>query len=54
VLVLVVSLTGPLGAATADAGLALAAMHLVVGATLVLGIGRTLPADGPQADGRER
>jgi hypothetical protein len=42
VLVLVVSLTGPLGAATLGAGLALAAMHLVVGATLIVGIGRTL------------
>jgi hypothetical protein len=44
VVVLVVSLTGPLGADTLAAGLALAAMHLVVGATLIVGVGRTVSA----------
>jgi hypothetical protein len=39
---LILSLAGPLGAATIGAGLVLAAMHLVVGATLIVGIGRTL------------
>jgi hypothetical protein len=42
VAVLVLSLTGPLGAVTLGAGLALAAMHLVVGATLIVGVGRTV------------
>ena len=41
--VLLLSLTGPLGAATAGAGIVLVALHLVVGATLMLGIGGTLP-----------
>jgi hypothetical protein len=35
--VLVLSLTGPLGAATAEAGLALTAMHLVVAAVVLAG-----------------
>jgi hypothetical protein len=35
-IVLVVSLTGPLGATTAAAGAVLAAMHLVVGLTVIL------------------
>ena len=39
---LVLSLVGPLGAATLAAGVALAAMHLAVGATLIAGIDRTL------------
>lgn len=47
--VLILSLTGPLGAATVGAGLALAAMHLVVGVTLIVGISRTL-----RPEGRER
>jgi hypothetical protein len=41
---LVVSLVGPLGAASPAAGLTLAAMHVVVGATLIVGVGRTLDA----------
>jgi Family of unknown function (DUF6069) len=44
VAVLVLSLSGPLGAVTLGAGLALAAMHLVVGATLIVGVGRTVSA----------
>jgi hypothetical protein len=35
-IVLVLSLTGPLGATTAAAGAVLAAMHLVVGVTVIL------------------
>jgi Family of unknown function (DUF6069) len=41
---LVLSLVGPLGAASPAAGVSLGAMHLVVGATLVLGVGRTIEA----------
>jgi hypothetical protein len=42
VLVTVLSLAGPLGnAATPDAGVALAVMHLVVGAVVILGFRRT-------------
>jgi hypothetical protein len=44
VVILVLSLTGPLGAASASAGVTLTAMHLVVGATLIVGIGRTVSA----------
>ena len=44
VTILVLSLTGPLGAVTAGAGVTLAAMHVVVGATLIVGIGRTVSA----------
>jgi hypothetical protein len=40
--VLALSLIGPLGAATFGAGLALVVMHLVVGGTLILGIGSTM------------
>ena len=40
VLVLVVSLAGPLGAVTPAAGLVLGAMHLEVGAVVVLGLRR--------------
>jgi hypothetical protein len=43
---LLVSLVGPLGAETAAAGAALVAMHLAVGATLILGIGGTLAHTG--------
>jgi hypothetical protein len=42
VVVLALSLIGPLGAATFGAGLALVVMHLVVGGTLILGIGSTM------------
>lgn len=41
---LLASLAGPLGAASAGAGLALASMHVVVGVILIVGMGRTLPA----------
>jgi hypothetical protein len=40
VAVLVVSLTGPLGARSVPAGLWLAALHLVVGAVVLLGLRR--------------
>ncbi|MQY07456.1 DUF6069 family protein [Actinomadura macrotermitis] len=40
VLALALSLGGPLGAATAAAGAALAAMHLLVGAIVILGLRR--------------
>jgi hypothetical protein len=43
VAVLIVSLAGPLGAATSQIAVVLAAMHVVVGATLILGIGSTVP-----------
>jgi hypothetical protein len=46
---LVVSLAGPLGATTIAAGLALAALHVVVGATLILGIAGTLPEQRSEA-----
>jgi hypothetical protein len=39
---LVVSLVGPLGAATVGAGLALASMHILVGAILIVGMGGSL------------
>lgn len=39
---LIVSLAGPLGATSARAGATLAALHLVVGVTLIVGIGGTL------------
>lgn len=42
---LVLSLLGPLGAATAGAGVTLAAMHLVVGTTLIFGLGGTLTSE---------
>jgi drug/metabolite transporter (DMT)-like permease len=42
--ILVVSLVGPLGAATAAAGVALASMHVVVGAILISGMSGSLPA----------
>ena len=41
--VLAVSLLGPLGARSAGAGTALIAMHLAVGAILIVGIRGTLP-----------
>jgi hypothetical protein len=42
--VLAVSLLGPLGATTAAAGVALAGLHLAVGATIILAVRRTTPA----------
>lgn len=51
--VLVISLAGPLGARTAGAGAALAAMHLVVGAILILGLGRTLAPESASPARRE-
>jgi hypothetical protein len=39
--VLVVSLAGPLGAVTLDAGLALATLHVLVGAVVILGLRRS-------------
>jgi hypothetical protein len=51
--VLLVSLIGPLSAETASAGAALVAMHLAVGATLILGIGGTLARTAPHPTGLE-
>ena len=45
VAVLVVSLAGPLGAATLPAGLVLAALHLEVGAVVVVGLRRRATAN---------
>ncbi len=45
VAVLAVSLAGPLGAATLPAGLVLAALHLEVGAVVVVGLRRRATAD---------
>ena len=44
--VLVASLAGPAGAATPSAGLALAAMHLVVGAVVIVGLRRRIAGRG--------
>jgi hypothetical protein len=42
--VLAVSLLGPVGATTAAAGVALAGLHLAVGCTIILAVRRTTPA----------
>ena len=52
--VLAVSLAGPAGAATLSAGLALAAMHLVVGGVVIIGLRRRLAAHGDGAARRDR
>jgi hypothetical protein len=48
--VLAGSLAGPAGAVTLSAGLALAAMHLVVGAAVIIGLRRGLADRGDAAD----
>ncbi len=48
-IVLVLSLAGPLGAASLGAGVALAALHLVVGGILIVGISSTLARKTPEA-----
>ncbi len=52
--VLAVSLAGPAGAATLSAGLALAAMHLVVGGVVIIGLRRRLAAHGDGAGRGDR
>jgi len=53
-LALAVSLTGPLGATSAGAVATLVGMHLLVGVTLIVGIGGTLEPDRTLASaGRE-
>ncbi len=50
--VLLVSLVGPAGAATLSAGLTLAAMHLLVGVVVILGLRHGLAARSDRLDDR--